>query len=78
MKKVEISKKSRRLVERAINLNVRRSTTSIYAACLPEDSERTMERKHREADQQDKTLTRRALLAKQLLLEHIAELEKKR
>lgn len=77
MKHIDISRKARRLVERALDLNERRATTSVYAACLPEDSERTQERKRREADAADQTLTRRALLSKQILLEYIAELEKK-
>lgn len=76
MRKVEISNKSRRLVERAIDLNIRRATTTVYAGCLPEESARTQSRKRREADALDKTLTRRASLSKQLLLEHIAALEK--
>lgn len=65
-KKVDVSPKGRRLVERALQLNVKKATTYF----LPDNGDWTKAKKSRDS------LHRSARLSKQVLLEYIEKLEK--
>lgn len=65
-KKIKVSHKMRRLVERAIKLHVDKATTSFYAST-------TTTREEADAARDD--LARRARIAKESLLEEIGKAE---
>jgi hypothetical protein len=75
MRKVAISHKARRLVERAIRLAIQHETTSFYTGASGTLDAATINAKRRAAERAQTSLTRRTILAKQVLLEYIEKLE---
>lgn len=75
IKRVELTHKSRRLVERAISLAVRKHTTLVTPSYASADTYAERAQKRTDARNARRGLDRGARLAKQVLLERIAELE---